>query len=371
MYWCVGRNETQYKTRILKEIATIFQKPRNFTRLFYTMTDANAIYAAVQAANNIVITSHKSPDGDSIGSSMGLFHVLKKWGKMVSVVHPDAAPAFLKWVPGAETIVHFDTQTIEASELLENADLIFCLDYNEPSRVGTDMQSVLVNTKAQKIMIDHHLFPDPFCSLQISETAVCSTSQLVIQWLEAIGQADVLDEISGTCLYLGIMTDTGSFRFPSVDAHTHDILSRLLRIGVKHWEIHEAIFDTNTIDRIRLRGFALSEKLVCLPELPIAYVSLTNDELNRFNYQKGDTEGLVNQVLGIDGIKMAVLFVEKDGKIKISFRSKGEYVVNELARQHFEGGGHAYASGGISSLTMQETIKKFVTNVANFIPRTA
>jgi phosphoesterase RecJ-like protein len=334
------------------------------------MRDAQAIFDAVQTAQSIVITSHRSPDGDSIGSSMGLFHVLKKWGKNVHVVHPDPAPGFLHWVPDSDQIIHFDGQTIEASELLENADLIFCLDYNEPSRVGTDMKSLLVETKALKVMIDHHLFPDPFCSLQISETSICSTSQLVIQWLEAINKLDALDEVSGTCLYLGIMTDTGSFRFPSVDAHTHDILSMLLRKGVKHWEIHEAVFDTNTIDRMRLRGFALSEKLVCLDGYPIAYVSLTNDELIRFNYQKGDTEGLVNQVLGIEGIKMAVLFVEKDGKIKISFRSKGEYVVNELARQHFEGGGHAYASGGVSDLTMAETIKKFVTNVANFIPRT-
>lgn len=334
------------------------------------MRDAQAIYHAVQSAQSIVITSHRSPDGDSIGSSMGLFHVLKKWGKNVHVVHPDTAPGYLNWVPDSDKIIHFDGQTIEASDLLEKADLIFCLDYNEPSRVGTDMQSVLIETKALKVMIDHHLFPDAFCSLQISETSVCSTSQLVIQWLEAINKLDSLDEVSGSCLYLGIMTDTGSFRFPSVDAHTHDILSMLLRKGVKHWEIHEAVFDTNTIDRMRLRGFALSEKLVCLDGYPIAYVSLTNDELVRFNYQKGDTEGLVNQVLGIEGIKMAVLFVEKDSKIKISFRSKGEYVVNELARQHFEGGGHAYASGGISDLTMPETIKKFVTNVANFIPRT-
>jgi phosphoesterase RecJ-like protein len=164
------------------------------------------------------------------------------------------------------------------------------------------------------------------------------------------------------------MTDTGSFRFPSVSSGTHEIAAFLIEKGVKHFEVHEAVFDTNTIDRIRLKGYALSEKLVLIPGIPVAYASLSEEELNRFNYQKGDTEGLVNQILGIQGIKMAVFFAEKDGKVKISFRSKGEYVVNQLANDHFEGGGHAYASGGISFVSLDETIAKFVTNVKNYIP---
>lgn len=332
------------------------------------MTVAENIYQAISNAHAIVITAHKSPDGDSIGSSMALFHLLQKWNKNVSVVHPDPAPEFLHWVPNQEVIVDFENQAEKATELLQAADLIFCLDYNEPSRVGKDMQEVLVQSNAVKVMIDHHLHPADFCDFTLSETSACSTCELLFQWLKAIQRENEIDDTIGKCLYLGIMTDTGSFRFPSVSSGTHEIAAFLIEKGVKHFEIHEAVFDTNTIDRIRLKGYALSEKLVLIPGIPVAYASLSEEELHRFNYQKGDTEGLVNQILGIQGIKMAVFFAEKDGKVKISFRSKGEYVVNQLANDHFEGGGHAYASGGISFVSLDETIAKFVTNVKNYIP---
>jgi phosphoesterase RecJ-like protein len=332
------------------------------------MSTASGIFQAITNANSIVITAHRSPDGDSIGSSMALYHLLKKWQKNVTVVHPDPAPEFLHWVPSQEVIIDFENQAEKSSELLLVADLIFCLDYNEPSRVGKDMQEVLVQSKALKVMIDHHLHPADFCDFTLSETSACSTCELLFQWLKAIQKENEIDEVIGQCLYLGIMTDTGSFRFPSVSSGTHEIAAFLIEKGVKHFEVHEAVFDTNTIDRIRLKGYALSEKLVLIPGIPVAYASLSEEELNRFNYQKGDTEGLVNQILGIQGIKMAVFFAEKDGKVKISFRSKGEYVVNQLANDHFEGGGHAYASGGISFVSLDETIAKFVTNVKNYIP---
>ncbi|WP_300665917.1 DHHA1 domain-containing protein, partial [Fluviicola sp.] len=211
--------------------------------------------------------------------------------------------------------------------------------------------------------------PADFCQQVISDTSASSTCELVYKWVKEIGHLDDLDEISGAAIYLGIMTDTGSFRFPSVSAFTHEAIGDLIRRGVKHFLIHEAVYDTNTVDRIKLRGFALSEKLVCLNDMHVGYASLSEAELNRFHYQKGDTEGLVNQILGIQGIKMAVLFVEKEGKVKISFRSKGDYYVNELAKTHFDGGGHAYASGGISSETLEKTVEKFVTFVKDFIPK--
>lgn len=330
---------------------------------------AHKILELVKQAQSIVITSHKSPDGDSIGSSLAVFHLFKHWGKNVQVVHPDPAPAFLHWVNGQETIVDFETRQEEASNALKGADLIFCLDYNEPSRVGEAMQAVLLEAAAPKVMIDHHLHPADFCVEVISDTSASSTCELVYKWIKEIGHLDDIDENSGTAIYLGIMTDTGSFRFPSVSSFTHEAIGDLIRRGVKHFLIHEAVYDTNTIDRIKLRGFALSEKLVCLDGLPVAYVALSEEELNRFHYQKGDTEGLVNQILGIQGIKMAVLFVEKEGKIKISFRSKGDYFVNELAKTHFNGGGHAYASGGISDANLEQTVEKFVTFVKDFIPR--
>ncbi len=332
------------------------------------MSTASGIFQAITNAHSIVITAHRSPDGDSIGSSMALYHLLRKWQKNVTVVHPDPAPEFLHGVPKQEVIIDFENQAEKASKLLLAADLIFCLDYNEPSRVGKDMQEVLVQSKAVKVMIDHHLHPADFCDFTLSEISACSTCELLFQWLKAIQKENEIDAVIGQCLYLGIMTDTGSFRFPSVSSGTHEIAAFLIEKGVKHFEIHEAVFDTNTIDRIRLKGYALSEKLVLIPGIPVAYASLSEEELNRFNYQKGDTEGLVNQILGIQGIKMAVFFAEKDGKVKISFRSKGEYVVNQLANDHFEGGGHAYASGGISFVSLDETIAKFVTNVKNYIP---
>ncbi|MNJ84389.1 Bifunctional oligoribonuclease and PAP phosphatase NrnA [compost metagenome] len=333
------------------------------------MNQSHEILKLVEQAQLIVITSHKSPDGDSIGSSLALFHLLKKWNKSVRVVHPDPAPAFLHWVQGQEEIIDFERSPGKAKEALGQADLIFCLDYNEPSRVGEAMQPFLVEAKAQKVMIDHHLHPADFCQQVISDTSASSTCELIYKWVKDIDRLDDLNEVSGAAIYLGIMTDTGSFRFPSVSSFTHEAIGDLIRRGVKHFLIHEAVYDTNTVDRIKLRGFALSEKLVCLNEIHVGYASLSEEELNRFHYQKGDTEGLVNQILGIQGIKMAVLFVEKEGKVKISFRSKGDYYVNELAKAHFDGGGHAYASGGISSETLEKTIEKFVTFVKDFIPK--
>lgn len=327
-------------------------------------------WKGIANAHRVVITAHKSPDGDSIGSSLALYHFLKKHFAAVSVVHPDAAPDFLHWVPGQSEIVVFEKDTAIATDVLNAADVIFCLDYNDPSRVGGAMQPVLENAKAMKIMIDHHLHPADFCTYAISKPEACSTAQLIYEWIAEIGKKDELDVTIGECLYLGMMTDTGSFRFPSVNAETHEIIAGLLRLGVNHSAIHEAVYDTNTIDRMRLKGYALSEKLVCLPGIPVAYASLTAEEMERFRAQKGDTEGLVNQILSIQGIKMAVFFSEKEGKIKISFRSKGDFYVNELASAHFEGGGHAYASGGVSQGTMDETITKFVTNVKYFIPET-
>lgn len=333
------------------------------------MTTSQQIFHLLQNAAQPVIVSHKSPDGDSIGSSLALYHFLRKWNNRVRIVHPDAAPEFLKWVEGSADIISYEENQERATELLAKADVIACLDFNEPGRVGEQMKPLLEASTAVKIMIDHHLHPSDFCRLVISEPAVCSTGQLIYQWIEDAGKIEHVDALIGKCIYLGMMTDTGSFRFPSVTAKTHLILSRLLALGVHHYEVHENVYDTNTIDRLRLRGYALSEKLVCLPDVPVAYIALSERELLRFNYQKGDTEGLVNQVLGVAGIKMAVLFSEKDGKIKISFRSKGDYAVNELAAAHFEGGGHAYASGGISKQSMEETIKKFVTIVKDYIPQ--
>jgi phosphoesterase RecJ-like protein len=330
------------------------------------MNDYQRIMHQVDDADHIVITSHKSPDGDSIGSSLALYHFLRAYGKSPVICHPDAAPSFLTWMPGGYDILHFDHSPELVAEKMAAADLIFCLDYNSSNRIGKDMEVHLLSSESIKIMIDHHMDPADFCEIIVSETSVCSTSQLIYELIDQSGNLDLLNEDTGTAIYLGIMTDTGSFRFPSVQPRTHAILEHLLKSGVKHYKVHENVFDTNTLDRLKLRGYAVSEKMEIMHDLPVAIISLTEEELNRFNNQKGDTEGLVNVALSVQGIEMAVFLAEKDGIIKISFRSKGDRFVNVMAGDHFAGGGHKYASGGMSADSMDETIKRFKSVVYNY-----
>lgn len=324
------------------------------------------IVAAIKQAKNIVITSHKSPDGDSIGSSLALYHFIEALGSKSVVCHPDEAALYLLWVPGAHDIVLLEKEKEKTAELFQNADLIFCLDYNSSDRVGADMEALLVASKAKKILIDHHMHPADFCDIVVSETSVCSTSQLIYELIDQSGNKHLLNEKIGVPIYLGIMTDTGSFRFPSVHARTHEILAELIKAGVKHYEIHEKVFDTNTIDRLRLRGFVIADKLELINDFPVAIMSLSEAELSRFNYKKGDTDGLVNVALSIEGVQVAAFFSEKDGVIKISFRSKGDFHVNVMAMEHFSGGGHKYASGGISYDPLENTIERFKSLIPVF-----
>ena len=312
----------------------------------------------ISKASHIIITSHKSPDGDSIGSSLGLLYFIEKLGYKATICHPDAAPDFLQWLD-TSSIVLMSTQAEEVKQAFEKADLIFCLDYNATNRVGAEMQALLEASTAEKIMIDHHLDPQDFPNITLSDTTASSTSQLIIELIVQSGNATLLDEKIGTPLYLGILTDTGSFRFSSVKPRTHEVLAKLLAAGVKHNLIHENLNDTNTESRLRLQGFAMCEKLDVLKEYHVAVISLTSEELQKYHYQKGDTDSLANLALSIKGMKAAIVFSERDGIIKISFRSKGvENPVNILAAEHFNGGGHANASGGMSDLSMPETLTK-------------
>lgn len=326
------------------------------------------ITKSIQEANYIVITSHKSPDGDSIGSSVALYAFCKRLGKQAIICHPDPAPDFLRWLPATSSIHSMEQEEAIVTEHMRKADLIFCLDYNETSRVGREMQVLLENASAKKIMIDHHLNPADFPDIVLSETSVCSTSQLIYDLIDYSGCIELLDIEIGTAIYLGIMTDTGSFRFPSVQVRTHHILAKLIEIGVKHHEVHENVFDTNTLDRLRLRGYACSEKLEILEAIQVAIISLSMEELKRFNHQKGDTEGLVNVALSIQGMRAAVLFTEADGYVKISFRSKGkENPVNVMAADYFQGGGHANASGGRFDGSLEDAVKLFKEVVSNYL----
>lgn len=328
------------------------------------MSEFQTIHSKIEAANNIVITAHKSADGDSVGSSLGLYHYLQAIGKNVVVCHPDEAPNFLKFLPGAGDIKTFDVNPQEVTQLMQEADLLFALDYNGLNRMNSEMSELFANSSAFKVMIDHHLYPDEFVDIAVSQSEVCSTSQLIYELLVSNSAKSVLNATICSPLYLGIVTDTGSFRFPSVTSRTHQIIGEMLELGINHSSIHEAAFDSNTIDRLRLRGYATSEKLELVHDGKVALISLTQSELERFNFQKGDTEGLVNVALSVSGVNAAIFLSEKDGMIKISFRAKGKYEVNQLATDHFEGGGHKYASGGISKESMENTLNR----IKNLIP---
>lgn len=316
------------------------------------------IEAEIKAASNIVITAHKSADGDSIGSSLGLLYFIEKLGNKAVVCHPDKAPDFLYWLDTSEILLMEENEEV-VTEKMQKADLIFCLDYNATSRVGPQMQVLLEETTCKKIMIDHHLNPEEFSTITVSETTASSTSQLIVELIEQSGHLELLDEKIGIPLYLGILTDTGSFRFNSVKPRTHEVLAKILATGVEHHLIHEKLSDNNTESRLRLQGFAMSEKLEILYEQNVAIISLSKEELAKYNYKKGDTDSLANLVLSIKGMRAAIVFTERDGIIKISFRSKGlENPVNILAKEHFNGGGHANASGGMSDLTVEKTLEK-------------
>lgn len=316
----------------------------------------------ISEAKSIVITAHKSPDGDAVGSSLALARYLNKRDKRATVLLPDSFADFLNWMTGVEDIVFFDQSTDKAKKLLDEAELIFCLDYNVLSRTGKAMSEALEQLKGSTpfILIDHHQQPDDFPQVLISDTSSCSTAQLVYQFITAIDGKSAIDTEIGACLYCGIMTDTGSFRFPSVEPATHEIAAHLLQIGVDHADIHRKVYDTNLLDRLKLVGYALSEKLVVLPEYHAAYISLSGEELKRFNYRPGDTEGLVNQALSIEGVNMAAFFREGNNEIKLSLRSQGSFKVNEFAARYFDGGGHMNAAGGASKSSLEEVVQRFL-----------
>jgi bifunctional oligoribonuclease and PAP phosphatase NrnA len=313
----------------------------------------------ISQSKSIVITAHKSPDGDAIGSSLALYHYLKNTGKDdVSVIVPDGFPEFLNWMEGVDKIIYYDTQNELAEEIIGKADLIFSLDYNALSRIG-DLSEPVKNSTATKIVIDHHQDPQEFATHYFVDTDCCSTAQLIYELIEGMGGLDYLNSAIAECIYCGIMTDTGSFRYPSTTSKTHKIVGSLIDLGADGSKIHQEIYDTNSEDRLRLLGYSLTNKMKVFKDLNAAYISLSQEELKTYNFKKGDTEGLVNYPLSINGIKFSALITEKEDGVTLSLRSKGNFYVNKFANENFSGGGHIYASGGKSDLTLAETVSKF------------
>jgi phosphoesterase RecJ-like protein len=323
--------------------------------------DINSIKTLLSAPKAIVIIPHKNPDGDAIGSSLGLFHYLKQFNHNIIIIAPNDYPDFLKWMPEEHTILKYDNQKEDCDTLISNADLIFTLDFNALGRIG-NMEEIVSNTDAIKIMIDHHQQPDNYATYTYSDVSMSSTCEMVFNFIEMLNDVDKINSAIATCIYTGIMTDTGSFRFPSTTSKTHNIIGQLIEKGANNSEIHNQIYDTNSYARLQLLGRALSN-LKVIPEYRTAYITLSQEELNTFDFKKGDTEGFVNYGLSLKGIVFAAIFIEsqQENIIKISLRSKGDFSVNELSRTHFNGGGHTNAAGGRSELNLRETIEKFIS----------
>lgn len=320
----------------------------------------------LSSPKKIVIVSHKNPDGDAIGSSLGLYHYLVKHNHNVDVIMPNDYPNFLKWMPKENIVTNYEATVESSNSNINNADIIFTLDFNALQRAG-NMETALEHANAIKIMIDHHQQPDSYPTYMYSDVEICSTSQMIYHFIEMLGDVDLIDKNIGTCLYTGIMTDTGSFRFRSTDSTTHKVVADLIDKGVDNAQIHNNVFDTNSYNRLQLLGCALNN-LKVIPELKTAYISLSQTELNKYNFKKGDTEGVVNYGLSLKGIVMAVIFIEhkKESIIKMSLRSKGDFSVNEFARAHFNGGGHTNAAGGRSYLPLEETVEKFISILPDY-----
>lgn len=329
-------------------------------------TDITKTNKLLQSSKNVVITCHKGPDGDAIGSCLALYLYLKMHHKNVSVIVPDDFPYFLKWLPKSEDILCYDTKKENSDKLINDADLIFSLDYNSLSRTG-DMATILKSSEAKFIMIDHHQQPDEYAEVTYSDTTICSTCQMVYHFIEALGDLQLIDESIANCIYTGIMTDTGSFRFRSTTSTTHRVIANLIDIGIDNAKIHQNVYDSNSYNRLQLLGKSLTN-LKVIPELNTAYISLSAAELEEHNAQKGDTEGVVNYALSLQGIKLAAIFKEdlNSGLVKISFRSKGDFSVNEFARTHFNGGGHTNAAGAASNLPLNDTLDKFISILPNY-----
>lgn len=306
----------------------------------------------------VTIVSHKSPDGDAIGSSLGLYHYLVGKGHIVHVVMPNDYPDFLKWMVGTEKVVLHERNVAKAEALVLGCDLLCCLDFNTPSR-AFGLEKSIRESKALKLMVDHHPQPEPFVDFMLSDTSSGSTAQLIYRLIALMGDK-VPGKDCGECLYSGILTDSGSFRFPSTTAETHRIVAELLEVGVDNAGVYDRIHNASSEHRLRLLGYCINDKLTVIPDFSTGFITLSMEEKERFHHQAGDTEGTVNYPLSIEGVYFSAIFIEDKDMVKISFRSIGDFDVNAFARNHFDGGGHRNAAGGRSELSLAATVEKFV-----------
>ncbi|GAA3934550.1 bifunctional oligoribonuclease/PAP phosphatase NrnA [Hymenobacter algoricola] len=315
----------------------------------------------------IFITTHHKPDADALGSSLGLAGYLRKKGHHVTVVTPSDYPDFLAWMPGNDSVVVYDARRNDAQvrEIIRSAEVIFCLDFSCLGRIN-EMGEYIRQAPGTKVLIDHHLEPEQFADLDFSNPKAAATAELVFEVIRDLGDQDLIDVGMGESLYAGIMTDTGSFRHPSTSRNVHLIIAELLNAGIDLSSVHRRIYDSHSEMRLRFLGFVLKDKLVVLREYNTAYIAITQDELRQYQSKTGDTEGLVNFALSIEGVVFAAVLIDRGQAVKISFRSVGSFSVNEFARKNFNGGGHHNASGGISHEPLEATVQRFLALLPDY-----
>jgi len=311
------------------------------------------------SAGNILLISHINPDGDTIGAQLALYHFLKSEGKNVDMIAPNNLQEFLKWMDGADRINVFIRNRDNCRNLIEKADLILMLDFNQPDRLG-EAENLVLGSKAVEIVIDHHLDSKSFGDLVISDPSFCSTTELLHEIVTGINGGPFRSKPYSEAIYIGIITDTGNFEHGTYSSRTFRIVADLLETGIQKEKIINLIYNNFSAQRLRLQGYALDKRMVVIPEYQSAYIYLTKDDLATYNHVKGDTEGFVNLPLSIGGVLFSAFFIEKDGFVKISFRSKGNFPVNEFASEFFSGGGHLNASGGEYRDTLENTINYFL-----------
>ena len=324
------------------------------------MQNIQAFKDFLSVNRKVLIVTHFKPDADALGSSLGLAGYLKKKHHSVSVVTPSDYPDFLSWMPGNSDVMIFSKDKIKDFErLAQESDLIFCLDFSSLKRIN-ELGELVEKSPAKKVLIDHHLEPEDFADFVQWDDRAASTAELVYGLIHELNDEDSLDKDIANCLYAGLMTDTGGFRHSNTSKKVFETAAALVDHGADPTMVSKLIYDTNTLERMRLMGFVLNEKLQVIPEYRTAYIALRAEDLKKYSSQTGDTEGLVNFGLSVKGVKLAVLISERKENIKLSFRSLGDFSVNDFARKHFDGGGHKNAAGGQTSLSFDETLKKFL-----------
>lgn len=322
------------------------------------MSEVKRLSEFLKEPKKIVITTHHKPDADALGSSLAMGNYLKKKGHTVQVITPTDYPEFLYWMDGHDDVIIFEEQEAKSKEIIAESDMVFCLDFGSLKRIN-ELGEIVRASDTVKVLMDHHQDPEDFAQYKFWSTKYAATAEIIYDVICDLGDKELIDKEIAKCIYAGIVTDTGSFRHPSTTRRVHEIASDIIDMGVDTSEIHRLVYDTNSIDKLRFLGYCLNEKLKVFKEHKTAYISVTDKELKKFNSKTGDTEGLVNYALSLKGVVFAVVIIDRVKAVKMSFRSVGTFSVAQFASDHFNGGGHFNAAGGMQEWPLQKVVDRF------------